>query len=100
MIGGRTGKQTPRMGKMFLNWVTEDVLIAVIKNWQSFSATILENKPLYLHGGHLIDKAGYHRFRELMLKDVKLNPEAMVAERIFWTETEYRSNINVKKPIA
>lgn len=98
MIGGRTGKQTPRMGKMFLNWVTEDVLIAVIKNWQNFSATILDHKPLYLHGGHLIDKAGYHRFRELMLKDVKLNPEAMVAERIFWTETEYRSNINVKKP--
>lgn len=34
MVGGRTGKQYPRMGKMFLNWVTEDVVIKVIQNWQ------------------------------------------------------------------
>ncbi|MDU7238178.1 MAG: sulfite reductase subunit C, partial [Clostridium perfringens] len=25
-----------------------------------------------------------------------LNPEALVAENIYWAETEYRSNINVK----
>lgn len=96
LIGGRTGKQTPRMGKIFLNWVTEDVVLGVLKNWQDFSADVLNHKPVYLHGGHLIDRAGYNKFKELILKGVELNPEAMVADRIFWAETEYRSNINVK----
>lgn len=96
LIGGRTGKQTPRMGKIFLNWVTEDVVLGVLKNWEAFSADVLNHKPEYLHGGHLIDRAGYNKFKELILKDVELNPEAMVAQRILWTETEYRSNINVK----
>ena len=27
---------------------------------------------------------------------IELNPECLVAEDIFWTETEYRSNFNVK----
>ncbi|XXF59560.1 hypothetical protein PQ745_05065 [Thermoanaerobacterium thermosaccharolyticum] len=96
LIGGRTVKQTPRMGKIFLNWVTEDVVLGILKNWQDFSAEVLNHKPVYLHGGHLIDRAGYNKFKELILKGVELNPEAMVADRIFWAETEYRSNINVK----
>lgn len=95
LIGGRTGKQSPRMGKMFLNWVTEEVVLAVLSNWQKFSAWVLDYQPVYMHGGHLIDMAGYEKFKEMMLDGVELNPEAMVAQRIFWTETEYRSNINV-----
>jgi anaerobic sulfite reductase subunit C len=31
-----------------------------------------------------------------MLDGVELNPECLVAEDVFWTETEYRSNYNVK----
>lgn len=99
IIGGRTGKQYPRMGKMFLNWVTEEVIVDVVKNWQSFSSNVLHHKPEYLHGGHLIDRAGYMKFKKMMLDGVNLNPEAKVAQRIMWAETEYRSNINVK-PIA
>lgn len=96
ILGGRTGRQTPRTGKMFLNWVTEDVVLGVLSNWQKFSAWALDYKPVYLHGGHLIDRAGYHKFKEIILDGVKLNPEALVAEQIFWHETEYRSNFNVK----
>lgn len=96
IIGGRTGKQYPRMGKMFLNWVTEDVILQVIGNWQKFSANVLHHKPMYIHGGHLIDRAGYQKFKEIILDGVKLNPEAHVAQRILWAETEYRANINVK----
>jgi anaerobic sulfite reductase subunit C len=97
ILGGRTGRQTPRMGKMFLNWASEDVILSVLKNWQHFSAWVMDFKPEYLHGGHLIDRAGYHKFKELILEGVKLNPECLVAEDIFWTETEYRSNFNVKE---
>lgn len=96
ILGGRTGRQTPRTGKMFLNWASEEVVLGVIGNWQKFSAWALDYKPVYLHGGHLIDRAGYHKFKEIILDGVKLNPECLVAEQIFWHETEYRSNFNVK----
>ncbi len=96
LIGGRTGKQYPRMGKTFINWATEEVVLAIYKNWPKFSAWVLNNKPLYMHGGHLIDMAGYEKFKELILEGVNLNPEATVATRILWTETEYRAQINVK----
>lgn len=96
IIGGRTGRQTPRAGKMFLNWASEDVILNTLKNWQKFSAYVMDNKPEYLHGGHLIDRAGYKKFREIILDGVKLNPECLVAENVFWNETEYRSNFNVK----
>ena len=99
MIGGRTGKHYPRMGKMFANWVTEDVVLAIFRNWPKFSAWALDYKPVYLHGGHLIDRAGYIKFKELILEGVELNPEAQIAERIYWQEDEKRANINVK-PIA
>lgn len=84
---------------MFLNWATEEVVLGVLKNWQKFSAWVMDYKPEYLHGGHLIDRAGYKKFKEIILDGVELNPECLVAEDIFWHETEYRSNFNVK-PIA
>ena len=36
------------------------------------------------------------RGRRPVLEGVELNPECLVAEDIFWHETEYRSNFNVK----
>lgn len=98
VIGGRTGKQTPRMGKTFINFASEEVVLGVIGNWHKFSAWALDYKPVYLHGGHLIDRAGYHRFKEIILDGVELNNEALVADNIFFAETEYRSNFNVKSP--
>lgn len=99
MLGGRTGKQYPRMGKMFADWVTEDVVLAIFRNWPKFSAWALDYKPVYLHGGHLIDRAGYIKFKELILDGIELNPEAQIAERIYWAEDEKRRNITVK-PLA
>ncbi len=42
--------------------------------------------------------AGYEKFKGVIMKGVELNPEAEVAEHLYWTETEYRSNIHVKQP--
>ena len=95
-LNQETGRQTPRTGKMFLNWASEEVILGVLANWQKFSAWVMDYKPEYLHGGHLIDRAGYKKFKEIMLEGVTLNPECLVAEDIFWHETEYRSNFNVK----
>ena len=63
---------------------------------QGHEVKIIDYKPEYLHGGHLIDRAGYNKFKEIILDGVELNKEALVAENIYWAETEYRSNINVK----
>ncbi|WLY85452.1 hypothetical protein PQ689_05940 [Thermoanaerobacterium thermosaccharolyticum] len=56
----------------------------------------MNNKPEYLHGEHLIDRAGYNKFKEMILEDIKLNLEAMVAQRVLWAETKYRFNFNLK----
>mgnify|MGYP000314158150 CR=1 FL=1 len=69
---------------------------AVIKNLFEFEAEMLDGKPIYLHMGHLIDRAGYHKFKERVLRGVTLNPEAMVADRIFWAEDQYVANMHVK----
>ncbi|MCI7239396.1 MAG: sulfite reductase subunit C [Peptoniphilaceae bacterium] len=95
MIGGRTGKQYPRMGTMFAKFMSEDAVIQMMKNWQEFSRYVLDGKPVYLHGGHLMDRVGFPTFKKMMLKDVDINPECIIADRVNWTEKEYRSNINV-----
>ena len=95
-LGGRTGKKTPRAGKVFLNWVTEDVIRQVISNLFEFEKEMLGGKPVYLHMGHLIDKGGYLRFKERVLRGVQLNPEAMVAERIYWAEDESGARLHLK----
>ena len=58
------------MGKTFADFLSEDAVLAIRRNWQDFSAEVLKGQPRYLHGGHLIDMAGYETFKELMLKDV------------------------------
>ncbi|MGF1875915.1 sulfite reductase subunit C [Photobacterium frigidiphilum] len=95
-LGGRTSKRTPRVGKLFLNWVTEDVIHQVLNNLFAFEKEILEETPVYMHMGHLIDKAGYHAFKDRVLRDVTFNEEAHVAERLYWAEDEYVANLHVK----
>ena len=94
-LGGRTGKQNPRAGKLFLNWVTEDVILGMFANWQKFSAWALDYKPEYLHGGHLIDRVGYKEFVKHIFEGVEFNPEAKMADDIFWAENEQRGNMHV-----
>ncbi|KNF07661.1 anaerobic sulfite reductase subunit C [Gottschalkia purinilytica] len=95
-IGGRTGKKTPRAGKTFLNWVTEEHLHQIVKNIFKFSDYMLEGKPVYLHFGHLIDKAGYNKFKDFVLDGIELNQEALVADRIYWYEDETTADIHLK----
>jgi len=95
-LGGRTSKRTPRVGKLFLNWVTEDIIHQVLNNLFAFEKEVLAGTPVYMHMGHLIDKAGYHAFKDRVLRDVTFNEEAHVAERLYWAEDEYVANIHVK----
>ncbi|MCI5839313.1 MAG: sulfite reductase subunit C [Peptoniphilaceae bacterium] len=96
VLGGRSGKQYPRMGQMFAKWLTTDSVLQIFSNWHKFSEWVMGGEPKYLHGGHLIDIAGYQAFKEHILDGVKLNPEALISENVLWTEKEYRSNIHLK----
>ncbi|ELF5925464.1 anaerobic sulfite reductase subunit C [Salmonella enterica] len=40
--------------------------------------------------------SGYLRFKERVLRGVQLNPEAMVAERIYWAEDESVARMHLK----
>ncbi|WP_368045889.1 anaerobic sulfite reductase subunit C [Salmonella enterica] len=60
---------------------------------------MLDGKPIYLQMGHLVDKGGYLRFKERVLRNLQLNPEAMVAERIYWLEDESVAQLHLK-PIS
>ena len=82
-LGGRTGKKDPRAGKLFLNWITEEPLLQMFGNWTKFSAWVMDNKPQYLHGGHLIDMAGYHKFKELILEGISFSFKQIPLALIF-----------------
>ncbi len=94
--GNRPDGLNEPITKIFLNQVTEDVIRQVITNLFEFEKEMLDGKPVYLHMGHLIDKGGYLRFKERVLRDVQLNPEAMVAERIYWAEDESVARLHLK----
>lgn len=67
----------------------------MLANWQKFSAWALDYKPEYLHGGHLIDRVGYKEFVKHIFEGVEFNPEAKMADDIFWAENEQRGNMHV-----
>ena len=57
-----------------------------------FVSDIDDNKVLLLDAINDLRQAD----KEIILDGVELNKEALVAENVYWAETEYRSNINVK----
>lgn len=107
-VGGRTGKQTPRAGKTMFMWITEEPMRQIVRNIFKFQHYVLDGKPVYRHFGHLIDEASYRVFRDFILgtsdvaeaagvEKVKLNPEALVADRIYWDEDESVARIHLKQ---
>lgn len=95
-LGGRTSKKTPRVGKIFLNWVSEEVIVSLIRNIFEFEKEMLSGTPIYLHMGHLIDRAGYMYFKDRVLQGVNFNLGAQVADRMYWQEDSYRADAHMK----
>ncbi|HRX26199.1 MAG TPA: 4Fe-4S dicluster domain-containing protein, partial [Aminivibrio sp.] len=84
LIMGRTGKKNPRLAMPFLDRVTEDVILRVIRNTLDYvDAHILRNL-VKEHIGYIVDRTGYPVFRDAVLKGVTLNPEARVAKTMSW----------------
>lgn len=86
VIMGRTGKRDPRLAQPFIKWVDADSIIAIIRNTYPYIDQFIDKQAPggKEHVGYIVDRTGYQVFKEWVLKDVKLNSEAQVAETIHW----------------
>jgi anaerobic sulfite reductase subunit C len=85
VIMGRTGKKNPRIAMPFMKWITEDVLLALLKNLYGYIKDNIDNSLPKEHVGYIVDRTGFASFKKIVLDNVKLNPEALVAENIIWS---------------
>lgn len=86
LIMGRTGKRQPRLAKTFLEWTSEDVIVQVIKNTYAYVEKYIDKSLPKEHIGYIFDRTGYNVFRNMVLKDIKLDAETKVAESIHFTD--------------
>lgn len=85
-IMGRTGKKNPRLGEDFLIWVDEESIIKIILNTYDFvKEYISKDAPGGKeHIGYIIDRVGFEEYKKWALKDVKLSPETIKKECVYW----------------
>lgn len=96
LIMGRTGKRNPRLAVPFLNWVTEDVVVQVIKNTIPYiDRHILRCLPKE-HIGYIVDRTGYDVYRREVLEGIKLNPEAKIARTMQWPGYDTVNDANMR----
>ena len=92
MVLGRTGKRNPRLAAPFLEWVTEDIIIQVLRNAYNFIDQYINRSLPKEHLGYIVDRTGYPAFRDALLNGVELSPEARVAESLefhgYWYEPD------------
>lgn len=96
VIMGRTGKRNPRMATSFLEWVTEETVLKVVKNTYDFVEEYIDKSLVKEHVGYIVDRAGYHAFKKAALKGVKLGPKAKVAKHINFIGYQYERDENLK----
>ncbi len=84
VIMGRTGKKNPRLAMPFLNRVTEEVVLKVVKNTMKYVDRHILRSLAKEHIGYIVDRTGYPIFRDAVLEGVELNPEATVARSMNW----------------
>ena len=85
-IMGRTGKKNPRLGEDFLVWADEDNIVKIICNTYRFvEQYISPDAPgRKEHIGYIIDRVGFEEYKKWALEGVKLLPETIVKECVYW----------------
>lgn len=86
-VFGRTGKQNPRMGETWLEWVDEDAIIQIIQNTYPFvDRYIDENAPgRKEHVGYIVDRMGFNVFRRWALRGITLPEKTVEYSPLYWT---------------
>ncbi len=79
VIGGRTGKKEVRLARPFLDFVSDiGVIFKLIENTFKFIDRYIDRSLKKEHLGYIIDREGFSRYGNFVLKDVSLNKEATV----------------------
>lgn len=92
VIMGRTGKKNPRLAMPFMKWASQDVIVQVIKNTYDFVDRYIDRSLPKEHIGYIVDRMGYHTFKEEVLQGIELNPEIQIAQHINWSGYHYKSD--------
>lgn len=92
VIMGRTGKKNPRIARTFIKWADKATVFSIIKNAYDFAGRHIDRTLDKEHVGYIVDRVGYQKFREEVLKDVTLNEKAVVASHIRWGGYEYAND--------
>lgn len=92
VVLGRTGKRNPRLAATFLEWVTEDVVVQVLRNTYAFIDQHIDRSLAKEHLGYIVDRVGYPAFRDAVLDGVSLPPDAQLAQTLefhgYWYERD------------
>jgi anaerobic sulfite reductase subunit C len=92
VVLGRTGKRNPRLAATFLEWVTEDVVVQVLRNAYAFIDEHIDRSLGKEHLGYIVDRVGYPLFRDAVLDGVSLPPGAKLARTLefhgYWYERD------------
>lgn len=88
-ILGRTGKKNPRLAEDWILWADEESLLKIIVNTYSFVGEHINKSLAKEHIGYIVDRTGFMMFKNWALKDVDLNPLAIIRENIYWNGIIY-----------
>lgn len=80
---GRTGKKILASHAHLLNGLIR-IIFKIIENTYAFVDRYIDRTLDKEHVGYIVDRVGYHAFRDEVLKDISLNDTAIVAESIQW----------------
>jgi anaerobic sulfite reductase subunit C len=89
VILGRTGKRNPRLAATFLEWVSEEAIIQVVRNTYVFIDRHIDRTLPKEHLGYIVDRVGFAEFKRAALKNVALGPQARVAQSLEWPGYHY-----------
>lgn len=79
VIGGRTGKKEVRLARLFIDFLYEqEAVFKVIENTFNFIDRYIDRTLKKEHLGYIIDREGFAKYSDSVLKDVPLNKEAVV----------------------
>lgn len=90
---GRTGKRNPRLAEDFIKWCDEESALKLIKNSYAYieeyiDPNAVEHKE---HIGYIVDRTGFEKFKEYILRDVTLPEKAEVKQKLYWSGKHYDS---------
>ena len=90
---GRTGKRNPRLAEDFIKWCDEQSALKLIKNAYAYIEEYIDSNAVEHkeHIGYIVDRTGFEKFKEYILKDVVLPEKAEVKQKLYWGGKHYDS---------